>query len=475
MAVWFIILIYYIIFTSVIIMANMVIKKYCFSYLVLSNLSTIMCFLSIMYLQYSECSKAVYRIANTCAFMSFTVSIILGYVALKTFINLEIKRLQILLYAFLVIINTVISFTAPYYVTYMDKFILMVLFIKAAGNIFIKRKNDKISVLFAFIVLIFPVINIIIGVCSLIFHVKISNSITWGVYVLQSSTYSLFMLLYSIFEIKNESNRNVTLLNEAIKMDEFRMSAVSGITHELKTPINIISSSIQLLNDRYIGKDCYNEQKVKEYMDIMKKNSYRIIKIANNFIDINKAELDAFEIDYVMCDVVNLVESITMSTVPFAEAKGVEVIFDTNIEEYIMLCDIYKMERIILNLISNAIKFTNAENGMVWVNLNIDSDTANISVKDNGKGIALDRQHNIFQKFSQQASENNVIESSGLGLSLVKVFVDMLHGTVKLKSKEGEGAEFTVSLPIKICKECDVKEYKLDNERKLNVELSDLD
>ena len=108
-----------------------------------------------------------------------------------------------------------------------------------------------------------------------------------------------------------------------------------------------------------------------------------------------------------------------------------------------------KIERIILNLLSNAIKFT-APGGIITVSTFASGDSACISVKDNGIGIPKDKQRRIFGRFQQVGSEQSrANEGSGLGLSLVKSFVDLHHGNINIISEQGNGSEFIIDLPLK--------------------------
>ena len=181
---------------------------------------------------------------------------------------------------------------------------------------------------------------------------------------------------------------------------------------------------------------------------MMKQNSYRLIRLINNLIDVTKIDSGFINMMRQNVDIVKIVEDITLSVASFVESKQIELIFDTDIEEKIIACDQDKIETIIFNLLSNAAKFTNA-NGKIIVNMFDGEEYIVISVKDTGIGIAEENKHKIFKRFLQldDTSHRNR-EGSGIGLSLVKSFVEMHGGEITVESSYGEGSNFIIKLPI---------------------------
>lgn len=165
-----------------------------------------------------------------------------------------------------------------------------------------------------------------------------------------------------------------------------------------------------------------------------------------------------------------------MSVVSYVESKGINLIFDTDVEEKIMNFDADKIERIILNLLSNSIKFTNPE-GSIYVNMMDMDDSISISIKDTGVGIPDDKLQMIFERFGQvDKTLRRNSEGTGIGLCLVKSFVEMHGGSIQVKSKVGEGSEFIIKLPDVITEEKHNEEsstYETNIER-INIEFSDI-
>lgn len=276
-------------------------------------------------------------------------------------------------------------------------------------------------------------------------------------------------------QLKADVEKNAKLLNESQEHNKFITEFFSNISHELKTPLNIIFSAIHMLN-------IYNEKndeefilKRKEYLNSMKQNTYRLIKLINNILDITKLDYGFVKPKLKNGNIVYTIEELTMSVVPYAESKKIELIFDTDIEEKIIAFDEDKIERIILNLLSNALKFTD-EGGQIFVNIFDKGDILKVSVKDTGIGIPEDKINVVFDRFIQvDKALNRNREGTGIGLSIVKSFVMLHGGDIILKSKLGEGSEFIFTLPVKqIDEEYAPEQIKDDVSERVNLELSDI-
>ena len=168
-----------------------------------------------------------------------------------------------------------------------------------------------------------------------------------------------------------------------------------------------------------------------------------------------------------------------MSVASFVEQRDINLVFDTEIEELTIACDPDKIERIMLNLLSNSVKFT-PQGGSIYVNIYDKDDNIRIVVEDTGIGIPENMRQSIFERFVQvDRSISRNQEGSGIGLSLVKSLVDMHRGTISLESEEGKGSKFTIELPKKtVDKKAEVIEGgfidKKNNVEKINIEFSDI-
>lgn len=259
--------------------------------------------------------------------------------------------------------------------------------------------------------------------------------------------------------------------------EKLRTDFFANISHELRTPINVIYSAEQMINVKLKNEE-YEKEKINKYLKMIKQNSHRLIRLINNLIDISKIDATVFEIKRINCDIVSTVENITMSVVDYIESRGISVVFDTEIEEKVVACDPDKIERIILNLLSNAIKFT-PKNGEIFVKLFLRENEVCISVMDTGIGISEDMRELVFDRFIQvDKSISRNREGSGIGLSLVKSLAELHGGKVEVKSILGQGSEFIISLPdILIDEKQEGNSLNVLNDQRIdriNIEFSDI-
>ena len=250
----------------------------------------------------------------------------------------------------------------------------------------------------------------------------------------------------------------------------------ANLSHELRTPINIISSTLQLLNK--VKKENIDEfiNFYDRYKDVLGTNCYRMLRLVNNLIDITKIDVGVIEPKFVNTNIVELIESVSLSVIPYAREKDIEIIFDTDVEDLIIKCDMEKIERIILNLLSNAIKFSDRDK-TILVDVTSDEEWIKVSVNDEGKGIPKSMQKFIFDRFVQvDKSLNRKTEGSGIGLSIVKALVDMHDGKISVSSKKDGGTIFNMYLPNKILENKDITnfdEFNIDT-KNVQLELSDI-
>ncbi len=282
-----------------------------------------------------------------------------------------------------------------------------------------------------------------------------------------------------IEEIKRSMEENKKLLYEQIELDKFRTEFFANLSHELRTPLNVILGVIQL-QESYVGKGTELDiENIARHSKVMKQNCLRLLRLVNNIIDITRIEAGFYELKLKNQNIVKVVEDITQSVAGFVKDKGLNLIFDTEFEEEIVAFDADKIERIMLNLLSNAIKFT-GPGGNITVYLYKEGESIFISVKDTGCGIPEDKLEIIFERFRQidkSLARNH--EGSGIGLSLVKSFVEMHEGEILVHSELGQGSEFLIRLPSKtVCEELPNNEYDISSLQKhierINIEFSDI-
>ncbi len=253
----------------------------------------------------------------------------------------------------------------------------------------------------------------------------------------------------------------------------------SALSHEFRTPLNVILSTIQvaLLNTNGNPDNEYRQVKSK-YLHIIRQNCLRLMKMVNNFIDINRIDSDFFNIDPANQDIVSIAWLITNSVSDYACAKNIKISFETNKQECIIACDTFQLERILLNLLSNAIKFTPV-GGKIHVELVVMPEKVYVSVSDTGKGVPSQYQKTIFERFGQTDGKDLLEKKgSGMGLYLVKKLLERMGGKIWLSSQEEQGCKFTFYLPNyklpQSVQENPRKGYESNRVEYLQIEFSDI-
>ncbi len=268
---------------------------------------------------------------------------------------------------------------------------------------------------------------------------------------------------------------------KAEEANQLKSEYIANMSHELRTPLNVMLGAIQLF-DLYLKEDnIYSKERITKHLFSMKQNCLRILRLVNNLIDTTKIDAGSMQMEFKNHNIVSIIKGITLSIVDFARLKNIDIIFCCDLEEKIIACDVDSIERIILNLVSNAIKFTK-ENGCIYVNVFSHIEKVVISIEDNGIGIPKDKTEVIFQRYKQvNKSFTREHEGSGLGLSISKSLVEMHGGKITVDSVLGKGSRFVIELPVKVIIDNSldlIKEsYVVNNHNfieRMNVEFADI-
>lgn len=286
---------------------------------------------------------------------------------------------------------------------------------------------------------------------------------------------SIVICFNHVVTCKKNRKKREEEYNKAKERDKLKTDFIINLSHELRTPINIILGTTKVL-ERSILNENVNKLDTVNKLNNINQNSYRLLKISNNIIDITKVESGMFNLKLQNCNIVDVVEEIFTSSIKFANKKNLKMIFDTDEEEIITAIDKFQMQRVILNLLSNAIKFTNSK-GYIYVYIKKEYKTVIIEVKDSGTGIPEDKINKIFYMFYQVDSlMTRKSEGSGIGLCIVKDIVEIHGGKIEVESKVNLGTTFKICIPIKIVEDenCDDNLHILDIESVVNLEMSDI-
>ena len=250
-------------------------------------------------------------------------------------------------------------------------------------------------------------------------------------------------------KLNNQLEENKRLSEEVINKEKFKNNYFVNLSHELRTPINVISSTVQLIN-AFNKEDSMTKEKSNKYMSIISKNCDNLLKIISDIIDSSKIETGHYKINKKNNDIVYIVEEAALNMSEYIEKRGLSLVIDPDMEEQVISCDATEIERCVINLLGNAVKFT-PEGGEIYVFISEVNKYIEITIEDTGIGISKEDQEFIFKKFSQVEGANvTKVSSSGIGLTLVKYIAELHGGYVRLESEVNKGSRFTIGLPNKL-------------------------
>lgn len=259
--------------------------------------------------------------------------------------------------------------------------------------------------------------------------------------------------------LKEQESRNQTLEQQLDERQWLQQESLLSMSHELRTPINVILTALQLQEDSDQADSVEELQaRNRRICALIKSNSYRLLRVINNLIDINRLEANAIIIEQEPVNMGQETRKIFEAVKPWFQKKAVRLSFEEADGNLNTVCDPAVFERVLLNLLSNALKFT-PEGGDVLITTvrNRISGDVVVSVKDSGIGIPEVSQKRIFEKYVRL--ENELVrntEGNGSGLAIVKGLVEIEGGAVQVISAPLKGAEFRVSYPYRTAAEQNV-------------------
>lgn len=278
--------------------------------------------------------------------------------------------------------------------------------------------------------------------------------------------------------------RNIAL-EQSIALERMKTEFFSNISHEFKTPINIILSSVDLLKLKLKrdNEELYEKQ-YRRFFTYTEQNSFKLLRLINNLLDCTKIESGALTLLAKNSLIVPFVRQVVETTESYATAHKIDICFETDMaEDMLLFCDPDKVDRILLNLISNSIKHTQ-EGGIIRVAMTETPTHVQLSVADNGEGIPAKMLPHIFEKF--KVYEKGFVKNcdgTGVGLSIVKGLAELHGGSISVRSKRGEGSIFIVTLSKKLKKNMTASEVKMVSQQqddelhqsRLQMEMSNIE
>lgn len=284
-------------------------------------------------------------------------------------------------------------------------------------------------------------------------------------------------LMVVVRVIKDEYNveKMEERLNEINYKNKFKNEFLVNLTNDIKKPVNTILSVNNILN---INQNKYNSEYVSNYTKLVKQNCNRLTRLLNNIEEIYNIDNSIYDMNLSKCDIVYLIKDIVEKSKIYTDEKNIKLKFSANIKEKYTIIDKDKIEKIILNLLSNSIKFTD-NGGNIAIDLLIENEIIKIGVIDSGVGIPNDKLNIIFENFEQvDRSLSRGAEGAGVGLSLVKKLADLHKAKIEVKSEVGKGSAFYIILDEKDISKVEGEKIEIctsfsDNE-KIDVEFSDI-
>jgi signal transduction histidine kinase/CheY-like chemotaxis protein len=232
---------------------------------------------------------------------------------------------------------------------------------------------------------------------------------------------------------------------ELAALHEARSRLFTNLSHEFRTPLTLILGPLRSLLD---GRHGPLPPSARGQGELMLRSGQRLLRLINQILDLAKLQTGAVALERRTHDLVGFARAATLAFAPLSERQGIDLRFRSELPELPARFDAEQLEKVLLNLLSNALKFT-ARGGMVEVSVDADADGAEITVRDSGVGIAPEELAHVFERFYQaDASPTRRYEGTGIGLALVKELVELHGGEIHAASSPGVGSTFTVRLPL---------------------------
>lgn len=238
-----------------------------------------------------------------------------------------------------------------------------------------------------------------------------------------------------------EKNGELKRLNEEVlELTHSRLVFFTNISHELRTPLTLIADPVEMLLE-----DTGIKGKSRELLKMVQRNALALQQLVSNILDFRKIQNGKMELKLYRFDIVKTLAMWVGDFQLTAERKQIRLHLDVDDLKgsHEMIADQEKISRIVFNLLSNALKYTPA-GGEIFVSLKDEGDNLRLDVKDTGKGISQDEADKIFERFFQA---KGAASGTGIGLALVKSFVELHHGEARVESELGKGSDFIVVIP----------------------------
>lgn len=260
-----------------------------------------------------------------------------------------------------------------------------------------------------------------------------------------------------MLEVQNEEilaqKQEITLINEQLEnkatqlaeLDEAKSRFFAGVSHEFRTPLTLILGPLETLSHQT------NDERLRKEYALMMRQANRLLALINQLLDLSKLQKGMMPLDMKQDNVSSFIRMIVASFSSVSQEQAVELLLTEETSDLFLDFDKDKLEKILTNLVSNALKFTPRHGRIdVKIKLKDNKERLSLAVKDNGRGIEEDHLKKIFDPYYQvEPGIKHNYDGSGVGLALVKELVDLHQGSITVQSKLNAGSSFEIELPVK--------------------------
>ncbi len=281
---------------------------------------------------------------------------------------------------------------------------------------------------------------------------------TWWAYVIYSLLiFALFWSIQSYFNLRSKQRASVELQREIEQVNKLKLQFFTNISHEFKTPITLILNPVEELL-----ASIQNNSTIQSKLKVVQRNANSLLRLVHQLMEFRRIEVGETKLGATQSNIVSFVREITHSFQASAKKSGVNIFFKSESKKIDAWFDWDKLEKIMNNLIYNAIKFT-PDKGEIVVRIKesgvndqmhiesrgVIANYVKIEVEDNGVGMDRAQLPYVFQRFYQvNQSDKAAHKGSGIGLAITKDLVDLHHGDIQVASEQGKGTTFTIRLPL---------------------------
>lgn len=297
------------------------------------------------------------------------------------------------------------------------------------------------------------------------------NNVDISLAIVKREEEGSLIVVFRMLDCEFKSTQLEKELNRIKEKNKFKTEFLSNVAYDIKKPINKI---FETNNNLIENKGKYNSENINNHTRLVKQNCYRLIRLLSNVEYVSRIDNGTCTLELRKCDIVKLVENIVKISKTYTDKKGIDISFKSEVNKKILSLDIDKVEKIILNILSNAIKFTDT-GGKIDINLYMHNEQVCIYIKDTGIGIPKDKTEVIFENFEQlDTTLSRGCEGTGMGLSVVKKLANLNNIKINVESELNKGSEFIITLPNNIVSKNIKLQDKFAQDEKIDIEFSDI-